>query len=46
VNNEKRKKSLKEQKVLSGCSGIFCPNIYFYGHSPVKEKDISFDNDR
>ena len=35
VNNEKRKKTLKEQKGLSGCSGLFCPNIYLYGHSIV-----------
>ena len=46
MNNEKIKKSLKEQKRLSGCSGLFCPNIYLYGHSTVKEKDKSFDNDR
>ena len=34
---------MKEQKGLSGCSGLFCPNIYLYGHYPVKEKMKSFD---
>ena len=34
---------MKEEKGLSGYSGLFCPNIYLYGHYTVEEKIKSFD---
>ena len=34
---------MKEQKGLSGCSGLFCPNIYLHDHYTVEEKMKSFD---
>ena len=43
IKENQNKKKLKEQKGLSGCSGLFCPNIYLYGHYTVEEKMKSFD---
>ena len=46
IEQHKNKKPLKIQKGLSGCSGLFCPNIYLYGHHTVQEKQNGFDNDK
>ena len=44
IKENQNKKKLKEQKGLSGCSGLFCPNMYLYGHYTVEEKMKSFDH--
>ena len=46
VNEVGNKKNLKDQRGLSNCSGLFCPNIYLYEHYTVKEKMKSFDNEK
>ena len=40
------KRDLKDQKGLSNCSGLFCPNIYLYQHYTVNEKLKSFDDEK
>ena len=42
IKENQNKKKLKKQKGSSGCSGLFCPNIYLYGHYRVEEKMKSF----
>ena len=46
VNEVGNKKNLKDQRGLSNCSGLFCPNIYLYEHYTVEEKLKSFDNEK
>ena len=46
VNEVGNKKNLKDQRGLSNCSGLFCPNIYLYEHYTVQEKMKSFDSVR
>ena len=41
-----RKKALKNQKGLSNCSGLFCPNVYLYQHYTVQAKAETFNNDK
>ncbi len=43
VVQHNNKKTLKQQNRLSGCSGLFCPNIYLHDHYTVEEKMKSFD---
>ena len=40
------RRNLKDQKGLSNCSGLFCPNIYLHQHYTVNKKLKSFDDEK
>ncbi len=41
-----RSKASKNQKGLSNCSGLFCPNVYLFQHYTVQAKAETFDNEK